>query len=65
MSAVNAGVDSLMEKLHQAVAVLSTLERVAAVYADEEPLPAFNTYCRMTSLPLAFQTRYRPFGRAA
>ncbi len=54
-----------MEKLHQAVAVLSTLERVAAVYADEEPLPAFNTYCRMTSLPLAFQTRYRPFGRAA
>jgi tetratricopeptide (TPR) repeat protein len=38
------------------VAVLSTLEGVAAVYGDEEPLPAFDTYCRITSLPLAFQT---------
>jgi hypothetical protein len=38
------------------VAVLTTLEGVAAVHGEDEPLPAFDTYCRMTSLPLAFQT---------
>ena len=38
------------------VALLMTLEGISAVYGDDEPLPAFDTYCRMTSLPLAFQT---------
>jgi tetratricopeptide (TPR) repeat protein len=38
------------------VALLATLEGVAAVYADDEPLPSFDLWCRITSLPLAFQT---------
>lgn len=46
----------IMQVQRPLVAVLSTLEGVAAVYADGDPLPAFDTYCRLTALPLAFKT---------
>jgi tetratricopeptide (TPR) repeat protein len=38
------------------VALLQTLEGISAVYADGDPLPAFDIYCRITALPLAFST---------
>jgi tetratricopeptide (TPR) repeat protein len=38
------------------VALMQTLGGVSAVYAEEDPLPAFDTYCRLTALPLAFRT---------
>jgi tetratricopeptide (TPR) repeat protein len=38
------------------IGVLTSLDGVAAVYGDDDPLPSFDTYCRITSLPLAFQT---------
>ncbi len=46
----------LLQVQRPLVALLTTLDGVAAVYGDDESLPAFDTYCRMTSLPLAFQT---------
>ncbi len=36
--------------------LLRTLEGVAAVYTEAEPLPAFDTHCRITSLPNVFRT---------
>jgi tetratricopeptide (TPR) repeat protein len=36
--------------------LLTSLEGVLAVYCDGDPLPVFDFYCRMMSLPLAFRT---------
>ncbi|MBL8643132.1 MAG: tetratricopeptide repeat protein, partial [Rhodospirillaceae bacterium] len=36
--------------------LLSSLDGVSAVYADNEPLPPVDFYCPMLSLPLAFNT---------
>lgn len=47
----------IMQVPRPLVALLSTLDGVAAVYTDRDTLPAFDTYCRLTGLPLAFKTR--------
>jgi hypothetical protein len=52
----NEGATVLMQVPKALVELLATLEGVAAIFADTDPLPAFDCYSPLMSLPAALRT---------